>query len=147
MGNNTRERNGQEKIKTMLEEYLQKLDNLALERLSSQATKLLNSEPRQAELGKPDKRQIEQSANQVEEINGKRYHDMPEMDARTLRAEKIEPGTIREKVVQEDVGHDGAVLITPVRGHDDRYVCPRAIMLMTNQPLQYKPSEQLTGKQ
>ena len=58
VGNNTKERNGEERIKTMLEEYLQKLDNLALERLSSQATKLLTSEPRQAELRESNQRQL-----------------------------------------------------------------------------------------
>ena len=72
---------------------------------------------------------------------------MPEMDARTVREEKLEPGMMREIVVQADLGHEGAVLISPILDLDSRYICPRAISLMTERPLQDKEHRPMTAKQ
>ena len=44
MGNNTRERNGLNMVSDMLEGHLQKLNNITLERMPSQATELLGTE-------------------------------------------------------------------------------------------------------
>ena len=72
----------------------------------------------------PEPAKVGQSVNHTEEINRKSYQDMPEVDARTVREERLEPGTMREVIVQADLGHEGAVLISPVRDWENRYVCP-----------------------
>ena len=60
---------------------------------------------------------------------------MPEVDVRTVQEEKIEPGTMREIIVHANIGHEGAILISPLRDIDNRHMCPRAINLMTTRPL------------
>ena len=104
----------------MLQEHLHKLEKVALARNPSQATELLNSEPqKEVDMGMQG-----QTMNHTEEINGKHYKDMPKVDVRTVRKEALEPGTMREIIVQANLGHESAVLISPVRDLDSRHMCP-----------------------
>ena len=82
VGNNTRERNGKERIETMLWEHLQKLDKEVSERMPSQATALLDTEPKKKDQEAPEANKVGQSINHTEEIDGRQYQEMPEMDAR-----------------------------------------------------------------
>ena len=85
--------------------------------------------------------------NHTEEVKGKHYQAMPEVDMRTVRVETLEPGTMREIIVQANLGHEGAVLISPVRDLDSRHICPRAISIMTKRPLQVEEKGPMTAKQ
>ena len=81
VGNNTKERNRKEMVTGMLQEHLQKMANVSLKRTPSQATELLDTEPQ----NQPTKKQQEpaeegQTINHTEEIKGKRYQAMPEVD-------------------------------------------------------------------
>ena len=85
--------------------------------------------------------------NHTEEVKGKRYQLMPEVDIRTIREEKINPGTMREILVHANMEHDGIGLISPVWDLDNRCMYPRAISLMTTRPLQEKGESPITEKQ
>ena len=61
---------------------------------------------------------------------------MPEKDVQVVRDEKIPPGTMKEILVHTGIGHEGICLITPLVEGDIRCIYPRAISLMTKQPLQ-----------
>ena len=54
---------------------------------------------------------------------------------------------MREILVHANLGHEGAILISPVRNLDSRHMCPQAISLMTNRPLQDKEEGPITTKQ
>ena len=85
VGNNTRERNGKELISTMLQEHLQKLNKISLKRTPSQATGLLDSGSQNSET-KEQQEETEggQTMNHTEEIRGKRYQAMPEVNVRAV---------------------------------------------------------------
>ena len=69
----------------MLQEHLQKMANVTLERTPSQATELLEVEPQNSEKEKtPALTEEEPTMSQIEEIRGKRYQAMPEMDVRIV---------------------------------------------------------------
>ena len=123
----------------MLQEHLQKIGNVTLRQKPSQATELLDAEPQKL----PNKEQQEETKtgstmNHAVEVEEKRYQPMPKVDVRTIREEKINPGTMREILVHADMGHDGNGLLSPVWDLDNRCMYPRAISLMTNKPLQEK---------
>ena len=64
-----------------LQEHLQKIANVTLRRTPSQATELLEAEPQSLETKEaqgPAKE--EPTINHMEEIRGKRYQAMPEVD-------------------------------------------------------------------
>ena len=108
VGNNTKERNGKELITGMLQEHLQKLNKVSLKRTSSQATELLDSKPQKTAVEEVQRSAKEgQTMNHTEEIQGRRYQAMPDVDVRTVRVEKLEPGTMREILVQANLGHEG----------------------------------------
>ena len=111
--------------------------NVTLEQTPSQATELLEVEPQNSEKeNTPALTKEEPTMSQIEEIRGKRYQAMPEMDVRVARDEKIPPGTMKEILVHTGIGHEGICLITPLVEGDIRCIYPRAISLMTEQPLQ-----------
>ena len=115
VGNNTRQRDGKSMVAGMLQEHLQKMVNVTLERSPSQATELLEVEPQNSEKEKtPALMKEEPTMSQIEEIRGKHYQAMPEMDVRVVRDEKIPPGTMKEILVHTGIGHDGICLITPL---------------------------------
>ena len=126
---------------------MQKLDKVVTDRMPSQATKLLEVEPKKDNPEAPEASKAGQSINYTEENDGRRYSEMPEMDVRTVQDEKLEPGTMRKIVVQADLGHEGAVLISPIRDLDSRYICLRTISLMTERPLQAEEHRPITAKQ
>ena len=61
--------------------------------------------------------------------------------------EKISPGTMKEILVQANLGHEGIGLITPVTGGDLYCIHPKAISLMTERPLQETEEGPITEKQ
>ena len=65
----------------MLQENLQKIANITLERTPSQATELLETEPVNSEK-KTDQNNTreEPTVNQIEDDQRKRYQEMPEVD-------------------------------------------------------------------
>ena len=85
--------------------------------------------------------------NHTEEVKGKRYQLMPELDVGTIQEEKINPGTMREILVHTNIGHEGIGLILPVWDLDNRCMYPQAISLMTTRPLQEKVEGPITEKQ
>ena len=62
----------------------------------------------------------EPTMNHTEEIEGRRYQAMPEVDVWTVREEKIKPGMMREILVHANVGYEGVSLISPVWDLDNR---------------------------
>ena len=72
---------------------------------------------------------------------------MPKVDVRTVREEKIKPGTMTEILVHANMGYEGVSLISPVWNLDNRCIYPGAISLMTTQPLQEEVNWPMTEKQ
>ena len=74
----------------MLQEHLQKIANITLERTPSQAMELLEAEPVNTEKKKDqDHTREEPTTNQIEDDQRKRYREMPEVDVRMVREERI----------------------------------------------------------
>ena len=94
-------------------------------------TELVNTGEPVAE-GKSGK---EPTTNQMECDQGKQYQEMPKVDVRIVRDKKILPGTMKEILVQANLGHEGVGLITPAPGGDLCCIHPKAISLMTERPL------------
>ena len=91
-----------------------------------------------ANAGKPDGKsnsEKEPTGNQMECGQEKQYQEMPEEDIRMVRDKKILPGTMKEILVQANLGHKGVGLIRPAPGGDLRCIHPKAISLMTEWPL------------
>ena len=132
----------------MLHEHLQKIANVSLRRTPSQATELLDTEPQNLQ-AKEQQESAEEglTINHTEEIKGKRYQAMPEVDVRTVREKKIKPGTMTKILVHANMGYEGVSLISPVWDLDNRCMYPRAISLMTTRPLQEKVDGPITEKQ
>ena len=85
VGNNTRQRDGKSMVAGMLQEHLQKIANVTLERTPSQATELLEVEPQNSEKEKmPALMKEAPTMSQIEEIRGRCYQAMPEMDVRVV---------------------------------------------------------------
>ena len=81
VGNNTKERNGKEMVAGMLHEHLQKISNVSLRRTPSQATELLDTEPQNLQVKEQQESAKEEpTINHMEEIKGKHYQAMPEVD-------------------------------------------------------------------
>ena len=116
----------------MLQEHLQKIANITLERTPSQATELLETEPVNTEKKMDqDHTKEEPTVNQIDDDQRKCYQEMPEVDIRMVHEERIPPGTMKQILVHASLGHEGIGLITPVTGGDLRCICPKAISLMT----------------
>ena len=132
----------------MLQEHLQKIVNVSLKRTPSQATELLDTEPQNLQTKEQQESMEEEpTINHTEEIKGKRYQAMPEVEVRMVQEEKIKPGTMREILVHANIGHEGVILISPVWNLDNRHMCPRAISLMMTLPLQEKVEGPIMEKQ
>ena len=115
VGNNTKQRNGKGMVARMLQEHLQKIVNIMLRQTPSQATELLEAESQSLETKEAQEPVTEEpTINHTEEIRGKRYQAMPEVDIRTVQEEKIPPGTMKEILVYANTGYEGASLITPI---------------------------------
>ena len=72
IGNNTKERNGKEMVTGMLHEHLQKISNVSLKRMPSQATELLDTGSQIVPTEKQKGAIIEESTiNHTEESKGK----------------------------------------------------------------------------
>ena len=85
VGNNTRQRDGKSMVAGMLQEHLQKIANVTLEQTPSQATELLEAEPQNSEKeNTQDLMNEEPNISQIEEIRGKRYQAMPEVDVQII---------------------------------------------------------------
>ena len=137
VGNNTRQRDRKSMVAGMLQEHLQKIANITLERTPSQATELLEAEPQNSEKEKTqDHMKEELTVSQIEEIRGKRYQTMPEVEVRMVRDEEIPLGTMKEILVHASMVHEGVGLIMPILGRDIRCMYLRAISLMTEKPVQ-----------
>ena len=81
VGNNTKQRNRKEMVVGMLQEHLQKIANVLLRQTPSQATELLEAKPQSPEIKEPQgSAEEEPTINHTEEIKGKRYQAMPEVD-------------------------------------------------------------------
>ena len=83
--NNTKERNGKKLVTRMLQEHLQKIGSVALRRTPSQATELLDTEPQNLQT-KEQQEDTEKGStmNHTEEVKGKRYQAMPEVDVQKV---------------------------------------------------------------
>ena len=115
VGNNTKERNGKEMVAGMLHEHLQKISNVSLRQTPSQATELLDTGEQNLQIKEQQGAEKEEpTINHTEEIKGKRYQAMPEVDVRTVREEKIKPGTMTKILVHANVGYEGVSLVLPV---------------------------------
>ena len=148
VGNNTKQRNGKDMVTGMLQEHLQKIANISLRQTPSQATELLEAEPQSLEIKEPQgSAEEEPTINHTEEIKGKHYQAMLKVDVRTVQEEKIPPGTMKEILVHANTGHEGTSLITPIWDLDNRCMHPRAISLMTTQPLQEEVDGPITEKE
>ena len=148
VGNNTKQRNGKDMVTGMLQEHLQKIANVTLRQTPSQATELLEAEPQSLGTKEPQgSAKEEPTINHTEEIKGKCYQAMPEVDVRTVREEKIPPGIMKDILVHANIGQEGASLISPIWDRDNRCMYPRAISLMTTRPLQEKVDGPITEKQ
>ena len=64
-----------------------------------------------------------------------------------MREEKKKPEMMREILVHANIGYEGVSLISPVWDLDNRCMYPRAISLMTTQPIQEKVEGPITEKQ
>ena len=85
VGNNTKERNGKEMVSGMLQEHLQKIANVSLKRTPSQATELLDTEPQDLQTKEHQgSAEEEPTVNHTEEIEGRCYQAMPEVDMHTV---------------------------------------------------------------
>ena len=85
VGNNTKQRNVKGMVAGMLQEHLQKIVNVTLRRKPSQATEVLEAESQSSETKKKQEPVTEEpTINQTEEIRGKPYQVMPEVDIRTV---------------------------------------------------------------
>ena len=84
--NNTREKNGKNLVTGMLQEHLQKIGNVTLRQTPSQAMELLDTEPKNLQT-KEQQEETEKGStmNHTEEVKGKRYQLMPEVDVRTIQ--------------------------------------------------------------
>ena len=81
IGNNTRQRDGRSMVAGMLQEHLQKIANVTLQQTPSQAMELLEAESQSSETKETQEPAREEpTINQTEEIRGKRYQAMPEVD-------------------------------------------------------------------
>ena len=80
VGNNTRQRDGLNMVSGMLQEHLQKIANITLERTPSQATELLGTKLVNPERNADQEDTGEEpAANQIEDDQRKRYLEMPEV--------------------------------------------------------------------
>ena len=59
---------------------------------------------------------------------------MPEVDIRIVQEETIPLGTMKEILVQANLGHEGIKLITLAPGGDLNCTHPKGISLMTEKP-------------
>ena len=135
-------------VSDMLEGHLQKIATITLERTPSQAkellgTKLLSTE-RKADQEDTEK---EPAANQMEDEQGKRYQEIPEVDVRMVYKDKIPLGTMKEILVHANLGHKGIGLIMTATRGDLHYIHQKAISLMTKRPLQEMEERPITEKQ
>ena len=64
----------------MLQEHLQKIGNVALRRTPSKATELLDTEPQNLQTKEPKDTEKGSTMNHMEEVKGKHYQSMPEVD-------------------------------------------------------------------
>ena len=81
VGNNTKQRNGKEMVTGMLQEHLQKIANVSLKRIPSQATELLDTEPQNLQAKEQQESAKEElTINHMAEIKGKYYQAMPQVD-------------------------------------------------------------------
>ena len=72
---------------------------------------------------------------------------MLEVDVRMVQDEEFPPGTMKEILVQANIGHKGVRIITPALGGDLRCIHPKAISLITEQPLNDLENKPMTEKQ
>ena len=69
--------------------------------------------------------------SQIEDVQGKCYQEMPQVDVPMVREEKIPPGTMKQILVHASLGHEGIGLLMPITGGDLRCMHPKAKSLMT----------------
>ena len=135
-------------VSDMLEGHLQNISNITLERTPCQATELLGTELVSIErTADQEDTEEEPAANQIEDDQGKRYLEMPEVNVRMVYEDKIPSGTMKEILVHAKLGHEGIGLITPATGGDLRCIHLKAISLMTEWLLQETEEGPITDKQ
>ena len=97
VGNNTYQRDDLNKVSQILEGHFKKIPNITLEQVASQATELLGTELVNTEKpSRKDASEREPTTNQMEINQEEQYQEIPEVDVRIVRDEKIPLGTMKE---------------------------------------------------
>ena len=101
---------------------------------------------REDSAGKDDAER-EPTTNQRENEEEKQYQEIPVSAAWLVRDVKIPPGTVKEIPVQRTIRHEGIRLITPASIGDLHSIHPKAISLITKQPLGDSEDKPVATKQ